>query len=118
MNCKLKGGQGENAAAGFLADLEYTILERNYRCRRGEIDIIAVSARTLVFVEVKSWDVYDVDALEYSINTAKMKRIIATSRHFIVSRPEYDDYRIRYDIILVKHGTLVAKHITGAFTEN
>src|SRR3989475_12933852 len=47
------GEEGERAAARFLEARGYRILERNYRTRRGEIDLIAEDGRILVFVEVK-----------------------------------------------------------------
>jgi putative endonuclease len=48
------GGRGENLAAKYLRGLGYTIILRNFRCRLGEIDIIARDGRTIVFVEVKT----------------------------------------------------------------
>jgi putative endonuclease len=48
------GRAGENAAAEHLEHLGYILLERNWRCRIGEIDLIALDGNTLVFVEVRS----------------------------------------------------------------
>lgn len=48
------GGRGEDIAVAFLKGIRFRIIERNYRCRAGEIDIIARDAGTLVFVEVKA----------------------------------------------------------------
>jgi putative endonuclease len=48
------GRAGENAAAELLEQLGYILLERNWRCRIGEIDLIALDGKTLVFVEVRS----------------------------------------------------------------
>jgi putative endonuclease len=55
MNAKdLLGQQGEQLAASFLAEAGLTILERNWRCKQGEIDIVAMDGRTLVVCEVKT----------------------------------------------------------------
>lgn len=55
MNAKdLLGQQGEELAASFLAEAGLTIVERNWRCKEGEIDIVAVDGRTLVICEVKT----------------------------------------------------------------
>ena len=55
MNAKdVLGQQGEQLAAGFLAEAGMTILERNWRCKQGEIDIVALDGRTLVVCEVKT----------------------------------------------------------------
>ena len=48
------GRKGEELAAAYLQKKGYCILERNFRCRRGEIDIVASRGKTLVFVEVKT----------------------------------------------------------------
>ena len=53
-----KGKWGEDKAAEFLKGKGYSIIERNYRCRCGEIDIIAERAGTVHFVEVKTVDRY------------------------------------------------------------
>ncbi|EAX48690.1 protein of unknown function UPF0102 [Thermosinus carboxydivorans Nor1] len=50
----MMGKMGENAAADYLARNGYKILMRNYRCRIGEIDIVAERQGTIVFVEVKT----------------------------------------------------------------
>jgi putative endonuclease len=55
MNAKdVLGQQGEQLAANFLAEAGMTVLERNWRCKEGEIDIVAVAGRTLVICEVKT----------------------------------------------------------------
>lgn len=55
MNAKdVLGQQGEELAARFLADSGLMILERNWRCKQGEIDIVALDGRTLVICEVKT----------------------------------------------------------------
>ncbi len=48
------GVQGEEVAANYLKNKGYQVVERNFRCRMGEIDIIASINKTLVFVEVKT----------------------------------------------------------------
>lgn len=53
MNKRKLGGSYEQMAAGFLSDHGYEILEMNFRCRIGEIDIVARDGPFLVFVEVK-----------------------------------------------------------------
>jgi putative endonuclease len=55
MNAKdVLGQQGEQLAASFLAEAGLTILERNWRCKQGEIDIVALDGTTLVICEVKT----------------------------------------------------------------
>ena len=55
MNAKdVLGQQGEQLAANFLAEAGLTVVDRNWRCKDGEIDIVAVDGRTLVICEVKT----------------------------------------------------------------
>jgi putative endonuclease len=55
MNAKdVLGRQGEELAASFLTETGLTVVDRNWRCKQGEIDIVAVDARTLVICEVKT----------------------------------------------------------------
>lgn len=54
LNHKETGSYGEEIAAKSLEEKDYTILERNFRCRFGEIDIIARVGETIVFIEVKT----------------------------------------------------------------
>src|SRR3990167_11056303 len=54
MSTKIKGDIGEEFACKYLVENGYKILERNFRIRGGEIDIIALDGKTLVYVEVKT----------------------------------------------------------------
>jgi putative endonuclease len=55
MNAKdVLGQQGERLAASFLAEAGLLVIERNWRCKHGEIDIVALDGRTLVICEVKT----------------------------------------------------------------
>ena len=53
MNCRKLGAQYEEKAAEYLEGQGYTILHRNYRCRMGELDLVALDGEVVVFVEVK-----------------------------------------------------------------
>lgn len=73
---------GETLARDFLGNNGYHILETNYRCREGEIDIIAQQADTLVFVEVRTKKSLEFGSPEESITPAKMARLRATAAHY------------------------------------
>ena len=73
------GAVGESKAASYLKRHGYNILETNYRCRAGEIDIIARKNEFIVFVEVKARKDADfAEAKEY-VTYAKQQRIIKTA---------------------------------------
>ena len=93
------GNFGEERAARYLRLHGYTILERNFRCRQGEIDIIARRLPYLVFVEVKLRKNADHgEAMEF-VNAAKQQRIIQTAQLWL-SRNE-TELQPRFDIIEV-----------------
>jgi putative endonuclease len=109
------GRAGEDAAVLFLETKGMEIIARNFRHRGGEVDIIAVEADTLVFVEVKSWSAYGIDALEYGVDEKKQHRIIETAKYFLSSHRKYRYMAIRFDIVFVAPQGIT--HLASAFME-
>ena len=109
-----KGRSGEDAAASYLEGKGIKILEKNFRSRMGEIDIIALDGDSLVFVEVKNWSFYGIDALEHAIDAKKRHKIIETSKYFLSLHREYRYMAVRFDVILISSGIT---HLESAFTE-
>lgn len=97
-NNKILGAFGENLACDYLAKSGYRVLERNFSCKAGEIDIIAAQADTIVFLEVKtrSSDRYGLPA--EAVSTAKQGRIVRTALYYLQSRKLFD-YMCRFDVI-------------------
>ena len=77
------GRLGERLALGHLKKRGYRILDRNFRCRRGEIDIVATQKDYLVFVEVRTKTTLAFGTPEESITQAKKDNIIATALTYI-----------------------------------
>ena len=73
------GKLGEKVAAAALKKNGYRIVDKNYRCRRGEIDIIAIQKNCLVFVEVRSKTGTDFGLPEESVSIAKKHTLMATA---------------------------------------
>lgn len=93
------GQKGEQLAAEFLAKKGYKILHRNYRHRRGEIDIIASHDDTVIFVEVKTrTDGGKPYYPEKSVGSKKINSMLAVAAHYRESNPEGFS---RYDVISV-----------------
>ena len=82
MKRKETGDLGEKLAAAFLEERGYKVLEKNYRCPRGEIDIVARQADTLVFVEVRTKKSLCFGSPEESITPVKMARLRAAAAHY------------------------------------
>ena len=81
------GAAGESFAAEYLERHGYTVLERNYRCRFGEIDVIARDARFLVFLEVKTRGQGSAaDPLE-AVSAAKRRKIVRTAMTYLQRNP-------------------------------
>ena len=99
---KIKTGKrGEEIAIRHLRQLGYLILERNYRCPLGEIDIVAQDKDTIVFVEVKSRKTEDFGDPELAVGRAKQKKISLLSLYYLNqhnSAPE----NARFDVVAIK----------------
>lgn len=101
MNKRQAGNLGEDLAVSYLTRRGYRILERNYRCRQGEVDIVAQDGNCLVFVEVKyrngnAWG----DPAE-AVNGAKQKKIYQASRYYLYQHRYTEDQLCRFDVVAV-----------------
>ena len=100
-NHKRERGQiGEKLAEEFLrTQLGWRILARNWSCRRGEIDIVAEDAGTIVFVEVKARDQETVFDPESAVDLMKRNRIREAARAYLNRWTAHSPYR--YDVVAV-----------------
>lgn len=112
------GRKGEEKACQYLEKNGFKILERNVRVRTGEIDIVAYKNQTLVFVEVKTLPHGYPEQIAHLINKKKQKRIIETSKFFLLNNRQYNKSYIRYDVLILDMpGFPEVYHIPNAFTE-
>ncbi|MDD6920021.1 MAG: YraN family protein [Eubacteriales bacterium] len=109
MNKKHKGNIGEKIASIFLEENGYKIIETNFRCRIGEIDIIAKKGNKLIFTEVKSRTSDQYGLPRESINNKKITTIRKVAAIYLSSK-NIDDYDISFDVIEV-----YCNHIENAF---
>ncbi|MGD8339183.1 MAG: YraN family protein [Gammaproteobacteria bacterium] len=91
------GEAWELRAADFLVGQGMTIITRRYRCRLGELDIVASDRGQLVIVEVKA-RAHAGRALA-TVGHAKRRRIISATRHFLMCHSEWHPRPIRFDVI-------------------
>ena len=97
------GAAAEDAAARFLVAQGLEILERNYRCRMGELDIIARAAPDiLVIAEVRLRSRADYGGGAASVDGRKRQRILRTSRHLLMMRPALARLRACFDVLDLK----------------
>ena len=112
------GVRGEEEAARFLQNAGYTIVERNFRVRYGEIDIIARKEEELVFVEVRTTSSTEFGGPLATVTRKKQRQIIRIANMFLAQRGLTDDCNCRFDVIgLVpkKDGSWHLEHISEAF---
>ncbi|PKM84409.1 MAG: YraN family protein [Firmicutes bacterium HGW-Firmicutes-11] len=110
------GTWGEERAAVYLADQGYEILDRNYRCKAGEIDIVALEGSTVVFVEVKTRCSLACGLPGDSVTNTKKQHIRRTARWYVAEhRMEDRDLRIDVMELLVSGGSVYLKHNINAF---
>ena len=81
------GAWGEDRAARYLRLRGYRVLERNFRCRQGEIDIIARKGSFIVFVEVKLRKNTDHGEAREFVTYAKQRRVICAAEYWLVKIP-------------------------------
>ena len=118
MNTKIIGNEGEKRAAAYLESKGFSIIERNWRTNRGELDIIAVKNDILVFVEVKTLPNGTLDMIQRELNYQKRERIIKTSKRFLLKHREYNNSYVRFDVIVIDMpGLEPVYHIENAFSE-
>jgi putative endonuclease len=94
------GDRSERAAIRFLRRRGFRIHTRNYRCPGGELDVIAIDGRCLVFVEVRSTAGTDPERPILSIDAEKQRRVTRAARHFL-NRRRLFDVNSRFDIVIV-----------------
>lgn len=93
------GAAGEQAAAAWYRAAGYEIIARNWRCREGEIDIVARKARLLVFCEVKTRSSTAFGAPIEAITPAKARRLRVLATRFIAATGHHGD--LRFDVASV-----------------
>lgn len=115
------GAYGEALAARYLSDSGFTILDRNWRCARGEIDIVAREADALVVCEVKTRRTEQFGAPFEAVTREKLRRLRRLALLWLDARPRADRRRlgtrtIRIDVISIlrpRMGTTRLTHLRG-----
>ena len=98
------GVRGEDMAVDFLKKKGYTILCRNYRCRSGEIDIVARKKKTLCFVEVKTRRTRNFGPPQEAVTQRKQYKIGRVAQDFL-QRYSLENRPARFDVVAVDFST-------------
>lgn len=114
---QLLGKHGENDAAKFLVAKGYKIIERNFRCRYGEIDIIACEKSIVVFVEVKTRSNRNYGSAASAVTLKKQRQISRVAQHYLITK-NMTNSEARFDVVEVmkiKHEDPELNHLVNAF---
>lgn len=101
MNKRRIGDEYERLAVNYLVSLGYEILERNYRNRYGEIDIIAREDEYLVFIEVKYRKTASEGHPTEAVNYGKQRRITRTAMYYVSAKQLSEYTPMRFDVVSI-----------------
>lgn len=96
---KQSGNFAEEIAENYLAKNNVTLLSKNFHCRFGEIDLIALEQDILIFVEVRYRKNEHVLSAIETIDQRKCNKIVTTSEYYLNKHKKYQSYQCRYDVI-------------------
>jgi putative endonuclease len=110
------GQAGEDLACAYLQQHGLRVMERNYRCRGGEIDIIARDGGTVVFVEVKERTGASHGTAVEAVTPMKRSRVVRAARTY-AARHALSESPLRFDVVAIDWGSEGPRirHDAGAF---
>jgi len=94
---RITGKKAEDVACSFLQHNGLSLIQRNYHCRYGEIDLIMQDLDTLVFVEVRYRSSIKFGSAAESVDSKKQRKIVFTANHYLQKNPT--DQPSRFDVI-------------------
>jgi putative endonuclease len=117
MDRKRLGERGEDAAAAFLDRSGMTVVERNWRCSAGEVDIVALDGRTIVLVEVKTRRTVRKGTPEEAVTPAKRKRYAKLAAAYLQAAG-VSAVELRFDVVtllVIAEDRALLRHHRAAF---
>jgi putative endonuclease len=111
------GAYGERVAARVLAEAGMVLLDRNWRCPTGELDLVARDGPTIVFCEVKTRRSAAFGAPVEAVTAIKVRRLRALAARWLAAHPGVRG-PVRFDVVSVwpqRSGAAVVDHLPGAF---
>src|SRR5437867_8971883 len=110
------GAEGERAAEKFLRRQRYAIVQRNYRCRSGEVDLIALDGSAVVFIEVKTRTQPGFGNPLEAVDRRKQRQIVRAAQRYLAEN-RLHDRDARFDVVGVwwEDGRVRCELVKGAF---
>jgi putative endonuclease len=106
----VKGIEGEAKAKAYMEARGYSCFVERFKCKEGEIDLIFLRERTLIFMEVKRRRTLS-DAA-FSISTKQQARLYNAALQFLASSPQFENYEMQFDVFLLDNFAHIT-HIEG-----
>ncbi len=114
---KIRGNYGEDRVSKFLKKNKYKIISRNYSCKYGEIDIIAVNKDIIAFVEVKTRDCTQIVAPQFAVDLKKQRRIMMTAHRYLEEFPTLKQPRFDIAEVIIENNNVYINYIDNAFQQ-
>ncbi len=114
---KQMGNASEKIALEYLISHGYRLLQRNFTCKAGEIDLIVQNDDTLAFVEVRSRTGTAYGAPSETVNRKKQDKVRKTAKYYLYCNPQLEKYYCRFDVVSIvwQHGKAKIEWIPDAF---
>ena len=112
------GQKAENTALDFLRQQGLGLVERNYRCRGGEIDLIMQVDGVLVFIEVRQRSSVRFGSALESVDSRKRARLLHSAQHYLRHHPESCRGPCRFDVVAIEGEAGKIRWIQNAFGED
>ncbi len=103
MNTRIVGRRGEDIAAEYLVKNKYKIIERNFNCRYGEIDLIVWDGNAVIFVEVKARKNDKFGLPRESVNLHKQQTIVQCANYWLYLKKQIGT-PVRFDVVEILDG--------------
>ncbi len=105
------GRRAETAALKFLQHEGLNLVERNFRCRLGEVDLVMLDHGCLVFIEVRYRSERSFTSAALSVTGQKQTRIVLTAEIFLCKHPALSDHPVRFDVVAFDGGETSSSRI-------
>ena len=112
MNTRVVGRWGENVACEYLSKHKYKIIDRNFTCHFGEIDVVAWDGESVIFVEVKTRKDDSFGMPREAVNWRKQQTIVQCANYWLYKNKQ-TDVSVRFDVVEILGDK--ATHIEDAF---
>ena len=95
----MDGADAENRALVFLQGQGLKLIERNWRCKAGELDLVMLEGDTVVIVEVSGRSRDDHGDAAETVDRRKRRKIINATLLWLAARPQYEEWPLRFDVV-------------------